>query len=330
MVTLDAKKQMISDLWLDQPDAHEQIDGRLRSGTISSDDAANLHHFTDNGYVALSLDVDAEFFGAFDDDVDRLWEDRPFDLAVGNAGTRVSFRDYGQDRGAGHRLPDIHSHSSAALSLYLNAQIFRMVELIFDQQAIAFQSLYFQFGSQQDLHRDPMFVTTRPPAHLLASWTALEDITPDRGPLLYAPGSHRMPWFEFNEDSISLTPDVPEQRRQAWRLYRDEMLEQMSCEVEAFTCKRGDVFFWHAGLLHGGQRVEDESLTRKSFVVHYSTGAHYRSRTATMQMKSLENGDAIMRPIKGTTDHRFEVDGCIGLDNPLRYIPSAEAARTTT
>ena len=329
VTTLDAEKQMVSDLWLDQSDAHERIDGRLQAGTISSDEAASLRHFTDHGYATLSLDLDDEFFGAFDADIDRLWDERPFDLAVGSAGMRVSFRDYEDDRALGHRLPDIHSHSPTARSLYLNSKIFRMVELIFGQRSIAFQSLYFQFGSQQDLHRDPMFVTTRPPPNLLASWTALEDITLERGPLMYARGSHRMPWFEFSDDSVSLTPAVSEERRQAWRSYRDDMIETMNCAVETFTCKRGDVFLWHAGLLHGGQRVADEKLTRKSFVVHYSTEAHYRDRTASMHVKSRENGEEVWRLVKGTTDHRLHADGFLGLDNPLRYIPSTEAARIT-
>ena len=40
-----------------------------------------------------------------------------------------------------------------------------MVELIYGEPAIAFQSLYFEYGSQQGLHRDPMFVFTEPIRH---------------------------------------------------------------------------------------------------------------------------------------------------------------------
>ena len=125
----------------------------------------------------------------FEADVDRLWEERPADLACRQS--RVSgSRSAISTRAPKCRLPDRrpHSHSPTARELYVNRQIFRMVELIFDQKAIAFQSLYFQFGSEQSLHRDPMFVVTKPPSHLLASWTALEDITPECGPLLYRPG----------------------------------------------------------------------------------------------------------------------------------------------
>ena len=33
--------------------------------------------------------------------------------------------------------------------------------------------------------------------------------------------------------------------------------------------KKGDVFIWHANLIHGGSPIKDHSLTRKSMVIHY-------------------------------------------------------------
>jgi phytanoyl-CoA hydroxylase len=332
MKTLDANKQMISDLWLDQTDAHDRVDKRLRKGDLSSADADRLHHFVDHGYLTLSLGLDAGFARAFDDDLDRLWKERPIDLAAApKSGARVSFRDIDErHRTIGYRVADLHSHSPLALDLYLHPELFRMVELIFDQQARSFQSLYFQFGSQQALHRDPMFVVTRPPSHLVATWIALEDITPDSGPLLYVPGSHRMPWFEFEKDTVNDTQKsrAPEKRR-TWAEYRTRMIDEMSLDVKTFTAKRGDVFVWHAGLLHGGARVENETSTRKSFVVHYSTAKNYKSRRATMEMKSIENGEEVWSGVSGTTDNLLVKNGCSGIDNPLRYMkdPSFSTSR---
>jgi ectoine hydroxylase-related dioxygenase (phytanoyl-CoA dioxygenase family) len=204
-----------------------------------------------------------------------------------------------------------------------------MVELVFDQPAVAFQSLYFQFGSEQSLHRDPMFVVTQPPSHLCAAWIALEDITPDAGPLLYAPGSHRMPWFEFDDDTVNVAvKEEAKDKRQEWATYRARMLAEMGLRVESLTCRRGDVFVWHGGLLHGGEPVRDPDATRKSYVVHYSTAAHYTSRRATMKMKMAdERGEPVWRNVGGTTE-RLLVEGTRrGIDNPLRemQIPAAPA-----
>jgi ectoine hydroxylase-related dioxygenase (phytanoyl-CoA dioxygenase family) len=321
MTTLDGTKQMISDLWLDQDDAHDEIERRLAAGRFTEGEAEKLRHFTDEGYLTISLGLDDRFFEAFEADLDRLWDERPVDLAVAaKSGERESFRDFdAAHRSVGYRIADPHSHSPTARELYVNPQIFRMVELIFDQKAIAFQSLYFQFGSEQSLHRDPMFVVTKPPSHLLASWTALEDITPECGPLLYAPRSHRMPWYEFDDDTVSLaTKKGVRDKRDGWSDFRQRMIRDMNLEVKAFTCKRGDTFIWHGGLLHGGLKVQDENATRKSYVVHYSTAAHYTSRRATMRMKFIDGGEDVWRGVGGTTDRTIESNGCLGVDNPLR------------
>jgi phytanoyl-CoA hydroxylase len=321
MKTLGKNKQLISDLWLDQHDAHDRIGDRLKNGDLSRPEAEKLRHFTDEGYLTFSLGLDDSFSAAFDAALDRLWEEQPADLAIApKSGDRMAFRDIDRaERDIGYRIADLHSHSEAALDLYLHPEIFRMVELILDEKAVAFQSLYFQFGSEQALHRDPMFVVTQPPSHLVAAWIALEDITPECGPLVYAPGSHRMPWFEFEKDTVNLSQKAGAvEKRKAWADYRKRMIEEMGLEVKAFTAQRGDVFIWHGGLLHGGARVENERSTRKSFVVHFSTARNYRSRSATMKMKSVENGQEVWRGVSRRTDRLLVKDGRTGIDNPLR------------
>jgi ectoine hydroxylase-related dioxygenase (phytanoyl-CoA dioxygenase family) len=107
-------------------------------------------------------------------------------------------------------------------------------------------------------------------------------------------------------------------KRDGWSQYRNRMLRDMNLEAKPFTCKRGDTFIWHGGLLHGGLKVNDDSQTRKSYVVHYSTAAHYTSRRATMKMKLIEKGQEVWRGVGGTTSRTIESNGCLGVDNPLR------------
>jgi ectoine hydroxylase-related dioxygenase (phytanoyl-CoA dioxygenase family) len=308
--------ELQSDLWLDQPDAHERIEARRSAGELAETDAALLHDFVDNGFAALSVGVDAEFADALDQEIDDLWERRPADLAVsapGRAARPTSFPDYdGPVRPLGYRIPDLHSHSSRARDLYLDPEIFRVLELIFDQQAIAFQSLYFEYGSQQGLHRDPMFVATQPSSHLLAAWIALEDITPESGPLSYVAGSHLLPYFEFEPGKITCATGVPPEKRQEFSRVTHEMLQAQGFEIKTLTCKRGDVFIWHGGLFHGGTKIEDKSRTRRSFVVHYSTAANYKSRRASMRVR---NGDGWATP-RRSTDLVVERNGARGLENP--------------
>ena len=166
----------------------------------------------------------------------------------------MSFRDYdGPYRQPGYRIPDLQSHSDAALDLSLNPEIFRIIDVIFGEPGLAIQARYFEFGSRRQVQRDPMFVMTDPASHLLASWIALEDITEDSGPLAYVPGSHRLPYFEFTPGSVVRPEEIPAERKAAWVDWLRRTQETMS--VRAFTCKRGETFIWHAGLLHGGMPI---------------------------------------------------------------------------
>ena len=309
--------ELQSDLWLDQPDAHDRIEARRAAGELSADETAALHRFAADGYLTFSLGIDAEFCRAFDDDVAKLWNERPADLAVSPPGPAgpTAFADWdGPVREIGYRIPDLHSHSPHARELYLHPQIFRFVELIYGAPAIAFQSLYFEYGSQQGLHRDPMFVVTDPPSHLLASWIALEDITPDSGPLAYVPGSHHLPWYEFEPGSVVCNQGVSPERRAEFRDWTQAQMRERGLEVAPFTCRRGDAFIWHAGLVHGGTPIENPAKTRRSFVVHYCTAAHKTSRTAGMRVRE---GDGWRRAAR-TTETVIQGENARGLENPLR------------
>src|SRR5690242_3022899 len=78
--------QLQSDLWLDQPDAHDRIAEHRSRGDITADEAEQLEQFADLGYLTFSLDLDEAFSRGFDDDVARCWAQRPDDLAVSPPG----------------------------------------------------------------------------------------------------------------------------------------------------------------------------------------------------------------------------------------------------
>ena len=61
--------QVRSDLWLDQPDAHEQIETRLGASALTDDEAEKLHHFVDEGYLTVSLGLGKAFSDGLDDEI---------------------------------------------------------------------------------------------------------------------------------------------------------------------------------------------------------------------------------------------------------------------
>ncbi len=149
---------------------------------------------------------------------------------------------------------------------------------------------------------------------------ALEDIDPDCGPLLYVPGSHRIPYYELAPKQYAFdATTMGEKEIAAGRKWDEEQCHARGLTVRHFTPKRGEVLIWHHSLLHGGAAIKNEALSRKSFVVHFSSKAHYHRRGITVSRGDGRGGFTSATAL--FTEEILERNGCIGFGNPL------EAAR---
>jgi ectoine hydroxylase-related dioxygenase (phytanoyl-CoA dioxygenase family) len=123
------------------------------------------------------------------------------------------------------------------------------------------------YGTQQPLHIDTLYMTPVTDYNLVATWVALEDCHPDAGPLGYVPGSHKIPIYRFSTGSTHVVDEEFPQ----WQEYIRKNVSEYNLKEEIFLPKKGDVFIWHAQLLHGGSPTSNPRLTRKSLVSHYFT-----------------------------------------------------------
>lgn len=282
-------------------------------GRFPAELADRLAHFEREGYVTFPLARSTAAVESLPAEVEALWREPPDDLAqaAGGPPRRWSEADPRTDRGPGSRVHDVHSHSAAARDLYLEPEIFQLVEAIFGEEAVAIQSLYFEHGSEQLLHRDEVVVPVAEPGHLVAAWIALEDLHPDGGLLTYVPRSHRMPCFEtepgdYRFDGRRMGPELVE-RGLAWEAERER---EAGLAPQLFAARRGEVLVWHGALRHGGSPVRDPRRTRRSFVVHFSTARTYRERS--ISIVDRDGGWTVH-----STDRRIAADGCRGFENPL-------------
>lgn len=306
-----------SGLWLDRADWRERLDERERTGLVTAEQAERLAHFAEHGYVTFPLTLDDATLDAVEAAVDRAWRERPPQLAFASGGPARRFihADEGRDRRRGCRIHDLHSWDEAALALYLERRIHDTARLVLGDDAVAIQSLYFQYGSEQILHRDPVVVPTGAPLRLLAAWIALEDIHPDSGALVYVPGSHRLPYYEFAPGRWEFDArTMGEAEATAATAFDDQQARRHGLEPELFTPRRGEVLVWHASLRHGGSPVTDPERTRKSFVVHFSTAGNYGNRSITL----AEPDDEGDRFEIWETDRVLTQGERRGFDNPLR------------
>ncbi|MEE9392650.1 MAG: phytanoyl-CoA dioxygenase family protein [Planctomycetota bacterium] len=207
-------------------------------------------------------------------DCDDVLQDMSSMLRPGSPGLiergGITFEVGSQELQPGDKLLDLYAHSPAARKATFSATAATFLTELFEGDALAFQGLSFNQGSVQDLHQDTAYVVVNSPLEFVASWLALEDVKRGSGELRYMPGSHRIEEFLFDG------------KRRSWNRKKDgdashqQFLNHlvMQCErkglrEERFLARKGDLFFWHAELVHGGSPITLANSTRKSLVTHF-------------------------------------------------------------
>ena len=129
---------------------------------------------------------------------------------------------------------------------------------IFEDAALAFQTLHFEVGSTQAIHQDTAYVVVaHEPLKLIASWIALQDVEPGSGELVYYSGGHRIPEYQYaNGESKHWNVQRDGQEVHNGHLrYLKEQIAARKLPEGRFRPKKGDVLFWHADLPHGGSPI---------------------------------------------------------------------------
>ncbi len=252
-------------LWVDRRDADDLLSRKLHDGDINADEAASLRHFIEKGYVvfprAVANDLVDEYLGHFD----RAWGSPPPHIYAHSSGEILPLSMALYDRIA--KVSDLHYYFARAGDLIFAPAVRRFLELIYDRPAVVFQTMSMRKGSEEALHIDTGPLTLTEPMSLVASWIALEDVAEGAGALQFVPGSHRLPEVLNKGVSKSHNGDMA-------AYYEVLQATQAMCDAEGlkteyFRAKKGDVLIWAADLMHGGAKITNPSLTRKSLVCHY-------------------------------------------------------------
>lgn len=271
--------------WFDRLDARDILQQRYTSGRYTEDEHVMLSGWIDNGYVILENLVSADAVDAMTAELEAVWE-----ATTAINGLRIEQIKVEEHAPAGltheqllqiplerrlemrnsqlWRVHGFYRFSEKANAIYQNKEIKRVCSLLFDCEAEPHYSINFMYGSRQELHQDTAVFHVYPQNFLIGAWLACEDISSDAGPLVYYPGSHRVPLYrEFD--------DYPQTNLRTCALnttYNYNAHVQSAAEKfkrHQFLAKKGDILLWHGLLIHGGDTVHNTSLTRKSHVTHY-------------------------------------------------------------
>jgi phytanoyl-CoA hydroxylase len=257
-------------LWTDMANSHEEVQARLEVGAIDADEAQLLDFWIDKGYVIIPNAVPHDVIDKVISDFQHAWEILDGFVKVGYGSHGTSSLDPSKRKEPGYRLLDLYALYPACLEAMFATKIRRFLEIVFEQEILAFQSISFERGTQQALHQDPAYVVLSSPMKLAATWIALEDIQPGSGELSYYEGSHKIEEFLFKGiykhwDGIDL-----ETHLQFLELLHTKS-QNMNLPLKKFQPKKGDVLIWSADLVHGGSEITHPNphITRQSLVTHY-------------------------------------------------------------
>lgn len=259
-------------MWTDRDDFRQQLDTRLRAGSIDPGEADRLRAWREQGFVVLAQAIDHGLIDQYLDELSALKAAGPCPLLM----TAASLPDpspYTAEAERQHqsvRVVDDYFFSEASRRILMHPRIMSFLASVFDRPAELTQSLGFARGSQQDMHQDTAFVRMNSPLKLAATWVALEDIQPGSGELTYYPGSHRWEDYLFSGyfKHFDEERDGPGQL-QDWYAWIHRQAAARGCEAQGFLPRKGDVFIWHAALAHGGAPILDPDASRLSLVGHY-------------------------------------------------------------
>ncbi|MBO2007870.1 phytanoyl-CoA dioxygenase family protein [Hymenobacter negativus] len=216
----------------------------------------SLQGFEDNGFAVLSGFFSTEEADAINKDLANLIATQKISLRYRNK-FMFAFRKSEQIRAAGE------------------GALRELISALLGHDATLFQSINFLTGSQQRTHSDSIHMSTFPLGGMAAAWVALEDITPGNGPLHYYPSSHKLPYY-LNADYHNEGTDwlIGDKDYSEYERFIAGRVAEMGLQKQIFLARKGDVFVWHANLMHGGEPHTDPTQTRKSMVFHYFSQAH--------------------------------------------------------
>jgi ectoine hydroxylase-related dioxygenase (phytanoyl-CoA dioxygenase family) len=155
--------------------------------------------------------------------------------------------------------------SRAVRAIALAPRVLRLLRQLYGRRPRPFQTLNFPIGTEQKVHSDLIHFASDPPTFMCGVWVALEDIDTQNGPLVYYPGSHKLPVVTMED----VAPGPGPEHYPRYEAHIEKVVRDRGLTPHYAVLKKGQALIWAANLLHGGSVHRDKGRTRHSQVTHY-------------------------------------------------------------
>jgi ectoine hydroxylase-related dioxygenase (phytanoyl-CoA dioxygenase family) len=210
--------------------------------------ATEVKRFNDDGFLVKNFGFSTELIDSVIEDVYPHYSEQFRANPVAPERIRNGWK----------QLPNVKT-------LAIAPQVLDALEQLWGRKALAFQTLNFPIGTSQKIHSDIIHFNTEPSGFMAGVWIALEDIDESNGPLIYYPGSHKMP--ELTMADLKL--QAGREHYAEYEVAIDNLVKENGLKPSLGTVKKGDAIIWHSNLLHGGFPHQDVKRSRHSQVTHY-------------------------------------------------------------
>jgi phytanoyl-CoA hydroxylase len=237
--------------------------------------AAQQRDFAENGFLILRGFFDRARIARLKLHIDKLWQARRdgsplvIDSYYGEfRAARAYFREVDDDaRDYPYKLLDPHLADATVQGMSADARLMSVIEHLLGSRPLVCNTLFFEYGSQQDLHFDTFYMPSKTPNMMAASWIAIDPVTETNGPLIYYPKSHLIEPFRFSHGGLeAIFAEMP-----AADAHMRDIIARHGLRERRLLADPGDLLIWHAQLLHGGAPIVNRRETRASLVTHYWT-----------------------------------------------------------
>ena len=134
----------------------------------------------------------------------RAWAERPHvtvdDLKL-NLRMKLGHVSPQQRQDHIFKVNDLYLEFEEVRSVSLDPRMVDVLTELLGHKPVLCTTLSLERSTQQDNHIDSLYMTPITPGHLIATWIALEDVSPEAGPLRFVPGSHTLPLYTFADGS---------------------------------------------------------------------------------------------------------------------------------
>lgn len=224
----------------------EAVETKQNSNSVLSEQ--QIAEFHERGVLRVDFGLDPDMLDAIVEKVEPYYDDA-----------------YRQNPLLATRVQDAWKWVDESRQLAVNPRVKQALGELVGRKALPFQTLNFPIGTSQYPHSDTLHFSTIPEGYMAGVWVALEDIDEDNGPLIYYPGSHKLPYYSMQD--LGLEPGYDNYHRYEQKI--QELIAEQEFDSELGVVRKGEALIWHANLLHGGAPRKDLERSRHSQVTHY-------------------------------------------------------------